>query len=406
MTSNNRNAVALVEWNWMGHHPTYFTLYAKALLEIGHNVIALCPEPENLIQLLRKTGITDELLCRITLVSFRWQKPPSVPYPKRLNCAFESMLTFRQVDRLLTKYERSENRNVDLVFFSCIYDHEFKYFHIFWKFIGRRWAGLYLHCRAFRMPGTVIPSNGQLPCPDRFLKAKNHHALALLDEGVGAQASALSGRSTVFFPDLTDASLAPEDTVLSAKLKAFAKGRAVVGSLGHLMHTKGTGQLARMAFRPALAGHVFALIGDLALDLFPVEDRQLLQSFNETAPNGFAHYRRVNDGPPFNAVFLACDVVYAAYLNFPNSSNILTKCAYFQKPVIVSDGSLMAARVREFRMGEVVAEGDVEAAEAAILRITEDIPSWIKANQPRWEDYRKIHSFQTLRGSFDELIHL
>jgi hypothetical protein len=43
----NRRTIALIDWNWMGHHPTYFTEFAAALAEIGSDVLPFCPAPED-----------------------------------------------------------------------------------------------------------------------------------------------------------------------------------------------------------------------------------------------------------------------------------------------------------------------------------------------------------------------
>ncbi len=48
---------------------------------------------------------------------------------------------------------------------------------------------------------------------------------------------------------------------------------------------------------------------------------------------------------------------------------MLTKAAVFKKPVVVSDGFLMAERVRVYRMGENVPEGDVSAFHSELLLI-------------------------------------
>ncbi len=58
----------------------------------------------------------------------------------------------------------------------------------------------------------------------------------------------------------------------------------------------------------------------------------------------------------------AADVVFCAFDDFPFSSNTLTKAAVFEKPVVVSEGYLMAERVRSYRTGEVVPQGNAEAA--------------------------------------------
>jgi glycosyltransferase involved in cell wall biosynthesis len=128
-----------------------------------------------------------------------------------------------------------------------------------------------------------------------------------------------------------------------------------------------------------------------------------MQNCLADAKNIWTHFVRIPDGPRLNGVLAACSALFAAYLDFPHSSNILTKAALLEKPVIVSEGSLMAERVRRFRLGELVPQGDVDATAAAIFRITRDPASWIAQNNPDWAGYRSRHSFEALKGAFAEM---
>jgi len=40
--------IALVDTLWGGHHSTYLKFFAKTLLDLGNEVISLCPEPEEM----------------------------------------------------------------------------------------------------------------------------------------------------------------------------------------------------------------------------------------------------------------------------------------------------------------------------------------------------------------------
>src|SRR6266404_5642924 len=66
--------VVLVEWNWMGHHPTYFKLFIRALLDLGCTVLALCPKPEEVDGSLR--DLEHSMRSRLTLRSFAGASAP------------------------------------------------------------------------------------------------------------------------------------------------------------------------------------------------------------------------------------------------------------------------------------------------------------------------------------------
>jgi glycosyltransferase involved in cell wall biosynthesis len=293
---------------------------------------------------------------------------------------------------------------MELVFFACIYDAQFHMFRQAEWVLPYRWSGLYLHCRAFRKPGSVIPQTGKLPCPERFFRSSKLHSIAILDEGAVTALERLSSRPVVVFPDLTDEEVSKEPTPLAAKIRRFASGAPIVASLGNLQHTKGVTTLARLALDPANSDLCFVFIGQVEWGTFKPEDRVLISSLMDRCPNAYTHFAHVPDGQFFNSAICASDVIFAAYLDFPNSSGILTKAAVFQKPIIVSDGYLMAERVRNYHMGEVVPEGDVEAAGRAIREIIKDQGDWVARHRPQWQEYHELHCYDRLKASFSNLL--
>src|ERR1700743_3582525 len=47
--------IALADWDWAGHHPTYFNNLVLACEELGLEVLALCPKPEEAAETAKKT---------------------------------------------------------------------------------------------------------------------------------------------------------------------------------------------------------------------------------------------------------------------------------------------------------------------------------------------------------------
>src|ERR1700683_4406931 len=72
------SAIALVEFNWIGHHPTYFKLIVRALLEIGCTELALCPEPGEVG--LSTDDVGPDAKSRLALCYVSWASAiPGVP---------------------------------------------------------------------------------------------------------------------------------------------------------------------------------------------------------------------------------------------------------------------------------------------------------------------------------------
>jgi len=133
------------------------------------------------------------------------------------------------------------------------------------------------------------------------------------------------------------------------------------------------------------------------------EMRNSLESAWEGLPNLYAYPKHLPE-KTMNSVVAASDVMVADYRQFPNSSNALTKAALFERPIVESEGYLMAERVKKYGMGEVVPEGDVEALVVAIQKMVK--PEYYEnlRSQASWAEYRQAHSVDRLNKVFEELV--
>jgi hypothetical protein len=231
-------------------------------------------------------------------------------------------------------------------------------------------------------------------------------ALAILDEGIRAAFEERVGRPVVVFPDFTDERLpaSGEASQLARRLRAFAGHRPIIGIFGHLQRSKGLTTFCAAAQNPLLAELCFAVVGEIDWLDFTPDERQRIQTWLAESPRVWTHLARVPDEPQLNALIAECSVLFASYIHFPHSSNILTKAAVLRKPVLVTDGLLMAERVRRFRLGEIVPQEDADATCNAILSIVRDVDGWMERHRPAWDDYRQQHSFGALKSAFSEMM--
>jgi glycosyltransferase involved in cell wall biosynthesis len=211
----------------------------------------------------------------------------------------------------------------------------------------------------------------------------------------------LCDRPVISFPDLTDERLAVSSPV-ATDLKEFANGAPIIGLFGFLKPSKGTVTLVKLALDPANSDLCFAFVGELGTHGYSEEEYALISSLAAQRPNVFTRFERIRDETEFNACILAADVIFAAYLDFADSSGILTKAAAFKKPVIVSDGFLMAERIRRYRMGIVISQGDVRAAGNAIRELLHQKNE--ASAPPDWDGYCEQHSYLRLKAAFAKVL--
>jgi hypothetical protein len=124
--------------------------------------------------------------------------------------------------------------------------------------------------------------------------------------------------------------------------------------------------------------------------------RETMLKIWERAPNVLTHLQRITDEQNLNTVIASLDIVCAAYTDFPNSSNIVTKAAVFEKPVIVRDGYLMAERTRNYQLGEGVKEGDMNAIKGALRQLGGLDKPGSNSIPRRWKEYQSAHSRESV----------
>jgi hypothetical protein len=91
------------------------------------------------------------------------------------------------------------------------------------------------------------------------------------------------------------------------------------------------------------------------------------------------------------------------YEPFYHSSGILTKAAFFEKPVIVSAGYCLEERVKKYALGVAVEPGNVPQITAAIAGLLGEQGARNRAGQPDYAGYRDVHSTGKLVPAFDAL---
>lgn len=399
--------VALVDLHWQGHHPTTFRLFASALAEQGCAVVPFVPEPEQIAGLLADSpaGLAPES-SRNFLAAQAFRSAAYLPFrPLWARRLQQQAATFLRLHRQLLSWERATGRKIDLVFFSTMYDHDFSHASRLSSLLGYDWSGYYVQARCIHSPQAPMPNGGTVPDGRSMFHGRRFRSLAIVDGGVVSQLQEIVGdRRVVLFPELTDSRVATDEQGrgFARKILEFARGRPIIALMGHIHSSKGVEAFTLAAQDPRLS-HLFFLVGGAAnLSGMPLETRTSISRAWESTPNIYAHLQRIVDERVFNSAIQACDVLYAAYVDFPHSSSILTKAAVFRKPIIVTDGHLMGDQVKRFNLGATVAQGDVEQLVQTMQRLTAAEPQ--EATVRRWSDFAELHSYARLREAFAELL--
>ena len=393
--------VALVDTLWMGHHPTYFKLLTKNFLEIGCEVWAFCPNVEDLRNYAMQE-IHGECQARLQIFQmplirhlriYATEDSP-VKYLKR---PIRDTLTYwLTTAAAIDSISWLRNKKPDLVFLAKL-EGWLQGFMPAWlveKIFRYDWTGIYMCPYQFYSSRRV-----HLPIikPERTLSAKNCRVITMLDEEMTEKLSAVLKKPVLHFPDITDEAPPILNHPILEKIKEKARGRKIIGLIGGLSPRKGLKTFVEVASK---ATDKFFLLAGRFAEAIDKETEEILKQAQKLE-NCLLHYQRIPDGEEFNAFINLCDIIFAAYIDFKYSSNIMTKAALFKKPIIVSEGGLMAARVRRFKTGVVIEQENAEQCLAAIERLCKE---QVHISNSGFDEYFRQHAIARLPKLLNELL--
>ena len=395
--------IALVDTLWEGHHPTYLKFFAKALLESGHEVVALCPEP-------------DEMACWVDSVCPKKQTrfharahrdlSPSRCSVRRVRPAANALNNWLHLRKGICAAGLALGRLPDLTFLAWL-DSYLPYMHpiVIDRVFPYSWSGLYFHPKHLRRPFRYQHLRKGPLDPTIALTSARCQAVAVLDEGVVHPLHRLIRKPVVVFPDIVDPSLPAAAGDIAERIRTKAAGRPIVGLLGALERRKGLLTLLEASTRFS-DEWLFVFAGPLFEPDFTADELMLIRSTAvAVGGNCFFHLHPLAE-PQFNAMVQACDVIFAAYEGFLTSSNLLTKAAVFEKALIVSKDCCMGDRVTRFRLGHTMPAGDIDQCVAVLRQMHEQMSSGECGVAADYEGYRRLHSVDRLPQAFGDIVNL
>lgn len=403
--------VAVIDVQWLGSLPTFHLVVVDTLLALGCRVVSFSPDPDGVQRhcapgtsgpcglVVRRIGAarpgasdTDRPVVGTDLLRRFYRRwAPSWIREKRLRSL--ALSGWEAVRQEVSAF-RWENRDpIDQVVFPYL-DHPIISLSAGsgtgLPDLDRPWSGLWVH------PDPRKPALGQLRSVATSLKSLRYFGgFWSLDESLpewadGALTSLWLGR----FPDVTDEDLPDDRGTLESEIMRLGSKGPVVLLAGELSARKGVHELLLAANEAQRRGSRLQFVVAGPLDQASC-DREVrtLDSALRGAPRNL-HFLPgwIPDGHEFNAAVRAASVIWAAYRDFPFSSNLLTKAAMIGRPVLVSDGGLLADRVRAYGLGRVVDPSDPEQVVSTLeSTVAED-----RSDSDAYASYYRDHSARSL----------
>lgn len=396
--------IALIDPFWSGHHSTYLILFSKALLSLGHKVIAFSQNPQDIKDgVFANNSDVDE-----RFKSFKIQEVKEDPsHTSILNSSFAVFRRWKIASLAIKNYTLSMGVIPDMVFFPWLdsYLDPYLNFYIVDRVFKYNWAGLYFHPRHLRSEQSfpILTTLGLIN-PDRILGSKRCKAVAVLDENISLKLQKeLRGKTVVTFPDIADDSKPDVNYDILNLIKKKARHRKIIALVGSLAKRKGVITLLEVAKKSVNKDWFFLFAGRLAEQTFTNDELVIIKNYVKQEPdNCFFFLEFIPDESKLNALIEMSDILFAVYEDFLHSSNMITKAAILKKPIIVSKGSCMEERIKEFNMGVSINENSVSQCIDAIHEISTKGDHALSV--PDFEGCMRAHSPERLISAFKELL--
>jgi len=206
---------------------------------------------------------------------------------------------------------------------------------------------------------------------EAYYRVPAFQGICFLDERVCAYyQQALPSKHFEYMPDITDVDLPAQRSPFTKKIIEQAAGRKVVFMGGSIGKQKNLAIWYELIRRMDPTRWYFVQIGRINRNNLTKADQLALDAVVADYPANLTIYPDyLPDEREFNEIISVADVVFAVYRDFKRSSNMLSKAAYFEKPILVSDAYLMGERVSRYKIGLAVKEDDVDSILGGFSRL-------------------------------------
>ncbi|MEB3341633.1 glycosyltransferase [Okeania sp.] len=359
----------LIEPNHVGHSPNYVKTIGRHFLSMGFNLVTLTPFPVEIENFL--LPIAKEADVQLNNYFYTQIEPKN-----KKRCWEALRLLIGNLD-LFDK--------VDLAFFPSI-----DYFihpsleaddcHL----ESIIWGGIYMGASYHRIPD----KEKWLIQREKCLSSDKCKFLYIVDPQVlGNLKSKFFNKGIYHIPDFTEVATDRSTTTLVENIFRHKNNRFVIGLAGSLGRWKGVMTFIEYIKLLPEKLFYFVLAGKLNTQTFSENELAIIQDFADNLPDNVFFFPEIiskSEGG-FNALIKGFDAIFLGYFEFPQSSNLLSKAAKLQIPVIASDRFFIGEAVKNYELGVTFDSNDINDAVKATFYLKDNLE--LIKNNAKFYDY-------------------
>ncbi|MEO5911180.1 MAG: glycosyltransferase [Pelobium sp.] len=368
--------IFLIDTTISGHHLSYLRLFAKAFIELQHQVTIISPATNEQI-------LDDNFKESLSKLEVRTINDKLIDFQGGSILAFRKHIkhTWNWLKKAVDETIQLTDISPDLVFFSTIdpylgpytSKHEIDYYFPY------PWSGLYMKPQHTIEKWKYGFLRKFLLNPNHILQSKNCKTIGIFVEPCAEKLFQIIKKPIIIFPDVVDDAVPDRSATIVKDILKQAKGRHIISLVGSLEKRKGIITLLKAAKKFSTDEFFFVFAGAISTSSFTKAELSLIDGTNLS--NAFFFLNRIPNEGVFNGLISISTIVYASYINFSFSSNLIGKAALFNKPVLVTSESFMGSIVEKYKLGKSVQEGNVQEVYDEILNMaTAEYLNFFKVN--------------------------
>ena len=345
--------IVIFDYNIEGHHFTYVNLISQALHENGHNIVVMTSCLD--LNKYKLNGKERTLIIPI-------KNTPPLPIKWNFFTTRNYVINLWKYTANELKYANIDVKN-DIVFFPSIDEYISAYITLFkiQKYFKYKWTGLYVKSKYIREKQSYAFFRKGILNINHLLNLNNCINIAILDSGIiNELTNRFPSKKFTFLPDIISEDSPDTSFIEYQKIVNLAMGRKIILLIGAIDKRKGIINLLQSAKKLDEKKYFFVIAGKIYNETFTTKEQFDLEVLTEEVKNCFFYNQKIATESQFNAMISISDILFAAYIDFPYSSNMIGKASFFKKPIIVSTGYLMQEIVEKYNLGIAVNQNNLE----------------------------------------------
>jgi len=389
--------VALIFTRQSYRYKAYALQYTQALLAMQKMVVVFSPDWIELQQ---------ELLVKFKVHADKIRCFPLSEIEQEAKFRSISNLSWQYLSlrRQLHQAAHLVQAKIDLVFFApgedWIRPNYPKW--LLKKVFPFKFSVLLTNTRAYALGALKLNVDPSKRDQDYLLSAETCVGVCTLDRFNTEPLRSRVYRKVLVMPDISDYDLPEEELKMGVQIRKMARGRMIVGAV--LLERENPENFLKLALAAPFEQYFFVCVGDFSNGLLSTNCKEMMhQLLISGRDNFYFMLEGERDSKTINSLVRGFDICYVndgdSHLPHP----ILSKAAWFKKPVIGSKDETVGKLLQTFKTG-IAVNGNLRESIDALQLLRLQMPFEQNFDMSRFKNYAKLQSQDALRQAFEELL--